>query len=466
MTVIASRDYSLTGAQAAEAERRGLANGEWFQANIDPARLRQLMVRTNGRAGFDTALWVACIAVTAALAWNLRNTWWAVPVFMSYGALVGGSSDARWHECGHGTAFKTGWLNDLVYYPASFMIAREATYWRWSHFRHHTDTIIVGRDPEIIFARPPSFRQVALTFSNVVGGPTLMLGAVRHATVGLSDVALQIVPERDQRRVVWEARAYVVIWLGVIALSLATWSPWPVLFVGGPTIYGAWLMVFFGITQHAGLREDVLDHRHSTRTVYMNPIFRFLYLNMNYHVEHHMFPAVPYRALPQLHAEIADQLPEAMSSTAAAYREIFRAIGAQRNNPTWELPDRHVPEVRASRAQVVQAFEWVDSNEWVDLGPANLGHGEVRSIDIGEHELLLACDEHGGVHLVDRTCTHGDADLSRGTIVGCEIECPKHNGRFDLRTGDGTRRPIQDALQTYPVRVRSGRVETRTEVDA
>ena len=41
----------------------------------------------------------------------------------------------------------------------------------------------------------------------------------------------------------------------------------------------------------------------------MNPVFRFIYWNMNYHVEHHMFPMVPYHALPALHAEVADDLP-------------------------------------------------------------------------------------------------------------------------------------------------------------
>ena len=41
----------------------------------------------------------------------------------------------------------------------------------------------------------------------------------------------------------------------------------------------------------------------------MNPVSRFLYWNMNYHVEHHMFPMVPYHALPQLHEEIKADLP-------------------------------------------------------------------------------------------------------------------------------------------------------------
>ena len=456
------RDYSIVGAESARALERGLANGEWFQANIEPARLRELMERSNVRAGIDMAIWFALIAGTAVLAWNLRDGWLAVPAFLAYGALVGGSSDARWHECGHGTAFKTSWLNDLVYYPASFMIAREPTYWRWSHFRHHTDTIVVGRDPEIIFPRPPSFGQVALTFANITGGPRLMLGTIGHAFSGVAPAVAEIVPEAEWQKVVREARVMVAIWIGVIALAVATTSILPVLYIGGPTIYGAWLMVFFGVTQHAGLQEDVLDHRFSTRTVKMNPIFRFLYLNMNYHVEHHMFPAVPYRALPELHDEISEQLPMAAPSTLAAYREIFRAIRHQSKDPTWEL-DRNVPDVQAASGQIVQAFNWLETDGWLDVGRDDLGAGELRSVVVGDTDCVIARTEDGTLCAVARRCTHGEADLGAGLVVQNEIECPKHNGRFSLTTGAPTRRPVQEPLRTFPIRSKNGRMQMEVQ---
>jgi fatty acid desaturase len=87
-----------------------------------------------------------------------------------------------------------------------------------------------------------------------------------------------------------------------------------------------WLLWIFSTTQHAGLREDVLDHRLNTRTVYMNPISRFLYLNMNYHVEHHMFPMVPYYNLPKLHETIKHDLPPPNRSIAEGYREMIPAF--------------------------------------------------------------------------------------------------------------------------------------------
>jgi len=62
----------------------------------------------------------------------------------------------------------------------------------------------------------------------------------------------------------------------------------------------------------------------------MNPIFRFVYLNMNYHTEHHMYPMVPYYKLPELHRELRHDLPPPYRGTLAAYREIIPALLRQR----------------------------------------------------------------------------------------------------------------------------------------
>jgi len=64
----------------------------------------------------------------------------------------------------------------------------------------------------------------------------------------------------------------------------------------------------------------VLDHRLNTRTVHLNPIARFIYWNMNYHLEHHMFPMVPYHALPRLHERMKTHSPAAYPSLWAAWR--------------------------------------------------------------------------------------------------------------------------------------------------
>lgn len=70
--------------------------------------------------------------------------------------------------------------------------------------------------------------------------------------------------------------------------------------MGLPSLYGAWLGYLFGLSQHVGLAEDVLDHRSNCRTIDMNRGCALSAMNMNYHLEHHMYPMVPYHALSQL----------------------------------------------------------------------------------------------------------------------------------------------------------------------
>jgi fatty acid desaturase len=283
------------------------------------------------------------MAGTGTAAFISLGNWFAVPAFAAFGALYGGSADPRWHENGHGTAFRAKWANDVVYNVAAFMLLREPTLWRWSHFRHHSDTIIVGRDAEISVPRCGRLSTVVLNYLNLVNGPKMLWLITQHAMGRIDGTTRDLVPKEDLRRVVNEARIYVAVLAGTIAWAASAGTLVPLLFVGLPSFYGAWLLWFFSITQHAGLREDVLDHRLNTRTVYMNPVFRFLYLNMNYHLEHHLFPAVPYYNLPALHEEIKTYLPTPKPSVFAAYREILHALLMQRRDPSWELPSPYCP---------------------------------------------------------------------------------------------------------------------------
>lgn len=107
--------------------------------------------------------------------------------------------------------------------------------------------------------------------------------------------------------------------------------------IGQPRLYGAWHFVMTGYRQHGGLDDDVLDHRLNSRSVLMNPVSRFIYWNMNYHIEHHMFPMVPYHRLPELHAKIKHDLPAPCPSIWAGYREALPAIRKQRKDPDWRL---------------------------------------------------------------------------------------------------------------------------------
>jgi fatty acid desaturase len=342
MTVDVARDYSLVGPETRMAAERGLASGVWYACPVPRKQMKELMRRSDGPAIRDTLIWFLALAVTGALGVHFWGSWWGVPCFLVYGILYGSSSDSRWHECGHGTAFRTRWMNDAVYQIACFMILREPTVWRWSHTRHHTDTIIVGRDPEIATPRPVDIGALLLNLFALKSGTAALRKVFIHAGGALTAEEATYIPEMERWKVFLVARVWLAIYAAVIVACLAARSILPAMLVGLPSFYGAGFVLFFGLTQHAGLAEDVLDHRLNSRTVYMNPVFRFLYLNMNYHVEHHMFPMVPYHALPRLHAAIKSDCAAPYPSTWAAYREIIPTLLRQVRDPGYfvrrELP--------------------------------------------------------------------------------------------------------------------------------
>lgn len=472
------RDYDLAGIETQRALANGLAEAEWWKPQIDPSRLRELGERSNGRALIDIGLWVGLIVLSGVLAWVTWFSWFTIPLLFVYGTLYGGAADSRWHECGHGTAFKSEWLNDLIYYPASLMLLREATVWKWSHVRHHSDTIIVGRDAEIVFPRPPRLGAWLSNFFNISALPGVVKRLFRHAGGNIADGDKSYIPDHLHKRVVTEARVYLAFLAAIVAWCLLSWSIKPAFFFGLPTIYGAWLVLFFGTTQHAGLREDVLDHRLNTRTVYMNPVFRWLYLNMNYHVEHHVFPTVPYRSLPALHAEVKAQLYPAHRSTLSAYREIIPTLKRQIVDPSYELDRGPLPgpPAHTSLRSDLEASAIVETSSktagaqqdsddgWIvvcaldQLGPGQVVAGEAD----GATYALYNVD--GQLYATDGICTHSRvARLADGVIVGGQIECPKHNGRFDIATGAPTRNPVTEGLNTYAVRVEGTQVHLQTK---
>jgi fatty acid desaturase len=341
------RDYSLTGRDTQAAIEKGLATAEWYHTDIPRRTMKELMQRSDGPAIRDTILWLLLLAGSGAGGAFFWGTGWCVPFFFVYGVLYGSSTDSRWHECGHGTAFRTRWMNDAVYQLACFMIMRNPVTWRWSHARHHTDTIIVGRDPEIAVMRPPALLRVVLNFFGIVDAWHAMGDMVRNASGSLSAAEKSFIPEQERPKAIRVARVWLAVYVMTIAAALATRSILPLMLVGLPRLYGAWHMVMCGLLQHGGLADNVLDHRLNSRTVLMNPLSRFVYWNMNYHIEHHMFPMVPYHALPKLHALIRHDLPAPTPSILAGYREMVPAFLRQLRNEDYfirrELPPTAKP---------------------------------------------------------------------------------------------------------------------------
>ncbi len=456
-------DYSLVGKDTVRAIERGLAEATWYSSPVAKEKMRELLQRRDGPAIRDTLLWFALIIGSGYAGYILwrSGSWWALLAFACYGVLYGSTSDSRWHESGHGTAFKTDWMNNLLYEIASFMVMRESTLWRWSHTRHHSDTIIVGRDPEIAVPRPPELLGVALKFIGLKAMVNYFRQIVLHSVGRLTAAQKTFIPESEYGKVIVRARIYVLIYALVIGLALYSRSILPLLLLGLPNLYGAWLMTVYGLTQHAGLAENVLDHRLNCRTVYMNAIHRYLYWNMNYHVEHHMFPLVPYHHLSRLHALVKADMPRPYSGLLDAWREIIPAILRQAKDPSYYVQRILPTPTLAGGASTVHVFTAKGNpvNGWLEVcASAFLKAEDVIRFDHELKTFAIYRLADGTLHATDGLCTHGNTHLAGGLIKGRLIECPKHNGRFDIIDGSPQRQPVRIGLRTYKVREHDGKI--------
>jgi len=456
-------DYSLVGEHAALAVQQGLADAKWYASPIPKEKMRELLERRDGPAVRDTLLWFALLLAFGLLGLKLWGSPWAIIPFAIYGVIFASTSDSRWHETGHGTAFKTDWMNNALYEIASFMVDRESIPWRWSHARHHSDTIIVGRDAEIAGLRPVSLAGIALKFVNMPYFFKYYRGVLRHAAGRMAPEERTYIPESEFGRVYARARIYLLIYLAAIGLAIATRSILPLMFIGLPNLYGAWLQIVYGMQQHAGLAEDVLDHRLNTRTIYLNPINRYLYWNMGYHIEHHMFPMVPYHNLGKLHQLMKSDCPPPYDGLVAAYREVIPALVRQSKDPDYFV--RRTPPAPSLQTQAPQTTEAVvsdakpDAEGWVEVCDLDLLlPGSALRFEHGGNTYAIYRTAIGQLYASDGFCTHGNAQLADGFLQGTVIECPKHNGRFDIHEGSVRRPPPCVALKTYEVRARGGRV--------
>ena len=98
------------------------------------------------------------------------------------------------------------------------------------------------------------------------------------------------------------------------------------------------------------------------------------------------------------------------------------------------------------------------STNWIDaLAAEDLPTDDVLGVAVAGRDIAVYAVD-GEVFATDNLCTHGHARLCDGFLEGHEIECPLHQGKFDVRDGRPTCDPVTEALRTYPVKIEGGRV--------
>lgn len=95
---------------------------------------------------------------------------------------------------------------------------------------------------------------------------------------------------------------------------------------------------------------------------------------------------------------------------------------------------------------------------WIDaIARDAVPEGDVVGAMVSGKDIAIY-DVEGTVFATDNTCTHGAARLSDGFLEGREIECPLHQGRFNVCTGKAMCAPLSEDIKTYPVKIENMRV--------
>ena len=325
---------------------------DWYRPEVDRKKLKDLSKRRDLPGLIHFFFYFLSLFISGYLAYVTLGTWWTYLFFFIYGTIYA-FSVANWHETVHRTAFKTRWINEFFYHISSFMCDFEGFRWRWSHTFHHSKTLQTedDYDHEIQVSRPIELFAFFLNFIPLTDllypHKLIKFEVLKHALGYLMPVVNISAPQDQKKKIIWNSRVYVFIWLSVIAFSFYIESILPILYIILPTYYGKPIWFAVNVTQHLAAAVNTKDHRLSTYSIKLNPILSFLYWKMEYHLEHHLFPMVPSYNLNKIHNEIKYQIPKPFNSLYDFYKKVLPSVIrlAYNNNQYYKIDIEKVNKI-------------------------------------------------------------------------------------------------------------------------
>jgi len=353
---------------------------DWYRTPVPREVLEELNRRSDLKGFIQAGGHLALIVTTGVLAWLAyqRFGWIGLlPALFLHGIASSFCINAV-HELVHGTVFQTKALNEVFATLFAFpgWINHHA-FWA-SHAEHHKFTLHDPHDQEVVVPMEVTLRDFLRALTINLGSGKWHIGHAFRLARGriVSEWGMHLYGNQERRfRIFNWARVLVVGHAAIAAVSLYH-GQWliPVLTSLTP-LYTGGLQFLLNQTQHVGLQDHVSDFRLNARTFHTNRLFRFLFWNMNYHIEHHMYAGVPCYNLPKLHEAVRHELPYTFRGLKEVWFHIIAVLYRQKEEPGYV----YVPLIpgigRPASAQPPQ----VALPDPTVLGPlaAEAGSGEV-----------------------------------------------------------------------------------------
>ncbi len=321
---------------------------KWYRTPIAADDLARLNQRSDWRGMLQTLGFLMLLAVSGGMAWYaVGRAHWLIVLALIYlhGALYAFLVNG-FHELCHKTVFKTPALNIIFRNVYSFLgWYNHVSFWA-SHQAHHRYTLHPPDDLEVVLPVKLTLKSY-LAFALVnPRGFVLRLKSVLQMCFGIitSEWEQALFPPEavKQRRALFNWARLLLIGhslIVIISLYLGWWML-PILLTLAP-FYGGGFQYLLNEAQHIGLSDEVSDYRINTRTILLNPVLSFLYWQMNYHIEHHMYAAVPFYHLAELHELIKDDLPFCPQGVIGTWTQVIPILRRQKREAGYQF----VPEL-------------------------------------------------------------------------------------------------------------------------
>mgnify|MGYP001037367617 CR=1 FL=1 len=224
------------------------------------------------------------------------------------------------HECVHRTAFASTGVNDAIAWLAGLLSFYNSTFYRRYHKWHHRYTRVKGKDPELTDLEPQNWAQYLWVLSGLPWWKGKIEGHAKVATGQLDECFY--LPESCYASVIRSTQLQLGAYGAIALISTALGHPgFLITYWLLPLAIGQPFLRFVLLAEHTGCTygDNALTNTRTTLTFW--PL-RLLMWNMPYHAEHHLYPSIPFHALPAAH----HQLKEKFAHVDSGYIQVNQAI--------------------------------------------------------------------------------------------------------------------------------------------
>ena len=340
-------------------EREAGETIRWYRPKLPKEVLAELNRKSDLKAFIQTGGYLGLLVLTgSAFVYScLHMPWLAIPALLFHGMcsafLING-----FHELVHESVFRTKWLNGFFLQVFSFLgLYNHIAFWA-SHTEHHRYTLHQPDDFEEVVPKTVDLRNV-LKFGivDLNGIKWTILGLIKTAKGELQgdwQTYLFTKKKPEMRGALQRWAQIVLVGHALIAVVSIATGYWPVaIAVTFGRFFGSGVHFLCNSTQHIGLTDAYPDFRVCCRTITLGPFLSFLYWNMNFHTEHHMFAGVPCYNLPRLHKLIKHEMPVCPHGLIATWKQIVAIQERQKLEPNYQyFPDLPVVSKAADQADI------------------------------------------------------------------------------------------------------------------